>query len=83
MQTLYITIERERDSRPSSEGARFRGKVRAQPGGIALLMSTHNCQSVTRAKSEAETLFGELDWRAELQTADNPDVRAFAFLEIE
>jgi hypothetical protein len=78
MQTLYISIERERDSRSSREGARFRVKIAAQPGGPALLMSTRLCQSVTYAKNEAETLFGELDWRDE-----NGDIRASAVLEIE
>jgi hypothetical protein len=66
MQNLFITIERERDSRPSRDGARWRVKVRVQPGGPALLMSTSNRQSVTQAKTEAETLFGDLDWRDEM-----------------
>ena len=34
MQTLFITIERERDSRSSRDGARFRVKVATQPGAI-------------------------------------------------
>ena len=76
--TLYITIERELDSRSSREGARFRVKVRVQPGAPALLMSTRLCQSVTGAKKEAEALFGALDW----QPAPG-DVRESAFLEIE
>lgn len=83
MKTIYITIERERDSRSSREGARFRVKVRAQPGAPALLMSTRNCQSVVGGKRESEALFGELVWKDEIQTEENPDVRASAFLEIE
>jgi hypothetical protein len=78
MQTLFITIERERDSRSSREGARFRVKVHAQPGGPALLMSTRNCQSVIGAKREAESLFGNLDWRDEMG-----EIRSSALLEIE
>jgi hypothetical protein len=77
-QSLFITVERERDARSSREGARFRVKVAAQPGGPALLMSTRLCQSVTYAKNEAETLFGKLDWRDE-----NADIRSSAVLEIE
>lgn len=76
---IYITIERERDSRSSRDGARFRVKVRAQPNAPALLMSTRNCQSVVGAKCEAEALFGELIWKDLIQTPDNPDVRAAAF----
>jgi hypothetical protein len=83
MQTIFITVERERESRTSREGARFRVKVRAQPGAHALLMSTHNCQSLVAAKREAEALFGAVPWKDEIQTPDNPDVRASAFLEIE
>lgn len=78
--TIHITIERERDSRPSREGARFRVKLRAQPDGPALLMSTRLCQSVTAGKRETEALFGELAWRD--ATGAN-DVRASAVLEIE
>jgi hypothetical protein len=78
MLTLYITVERERDSRPSRDGARFRVKVSAQPGAPPLLMSTMNCQSVTRAKKEAEMLFGGLDWRDEMG-----EIRSSAILEIE
>ena len=74
--TLFIFIERQRDAGPS-HGARFRVKVAAQPGAKPLLMSTMNCQSVARAKKEAEILFGALDWR----DADG-DVRSSAILEI-
>jgi len=55
----------------------------AQPGAPALLMSTRNCQSVIAARREAEALFGELPWKDEIQTEENPDVRASAFLEME
>lgn len=79
MPSLYITVERERDSRSSREGARFRVKVRTQPDGHALLMSTRLCQSVAFAKREAEVLFGELEWKV----AGAEDVRESAFLEIE
>ena len=58
-QTIYITIERS-GFPLLAEGARFRVKVRAEPGAPALLMSTRNCQSVIGAKREAEALFGEL-----------------------
>ena len=78
MQNLFITIERERDSRSSRDGARFRVKVRVQPGGPALLMSTNLRQSVTQAKTEAETMFGDLDWRDEMG-----DIRSSALLEFE
>ncbi len=78
MQTIHITIERERDSRFSREGARFRVKVRAQPGAPALLMSTRNCQSVVAAKREAEAIFGDLDWRDEMG-----EIRSSALLEME
>jgi hypothetical protein len=84
MQSLYITIERQLEhTRPSSAGARFRVKVRAQPQAPALLMSTRNCQSVAHAKREAEVLFGEIAWKDEIQTPDNPFVRASGFVEIE
>ena len=79
MQTIYITIERERDSRASRDGARFRLKLRAQPGAPALLMSTRNCQSVSAAKREAEALFGSLDWRE----GEPGDVRSSAILEMD
>jgi hypothetical protein len=78
MQTIFITIERERDSRSSREGARFRVKVHAQPGAPALLMSTRTCQSVVGSKREAEAIFGEIDWRDEMG-----DIRSSAFLEFE
>ena len=77
-QSIYIRIERDRESRSSREGARFRVKVHAQFGGPALLSSTRLCPSVTKAKSEAESLFGELDWREE-----SGDVRTSAILELE
>lgn len=80
MLSIHITIERERDARPSSHGARFRVKLRAQPGGPALMMSTVPRQSVTAGKREAEGLFGELGWN----DADGAnDVRSSAILEIE
>jgi hypothetical protein len=79
MPTIYIMIERDRESRSSREGARFRVRLYAQPGGPALLMSTRYCPSVTHAKKEAETLFGELEW-SEPQPGD---IRTSAVLEIE
>jgi hypothetical protein len=82
MQTLYITIERERDSRSSRDGARFRVKVATQPGAPKLLMSTNLRQSVTQARSEAETLFGTLDWSGQ-PNADDPGIRDSAILEID
>jgi len=82
VQTIYITIERDRESRSSREGARFRVKVAAQPGGPALLTSTRLCQSVTKAKSEAEDLFGPLAWNEAWRQQD-ADVRLSAILEIE
>jgi len=79
MEVKYIIpIERERDSRSSRDGARFRVKVHAQPGSPALLMSTRNCQSVVGAKREAEAIFGDLDWRDEMG-----EIRSSAFLEME
>src|SRR5579872_28593 len=75
---FIIPIERERDSRSSRDGARFRVKVHAQPGSPALLMSTRNCQSVVGAKREAEAIFGDLDWRDEMG-----EIRSSAFLEME
>lgn len=80
MLTIHITIERERDAHPSREGARFRVKLRAQPGGPALMMSTRLCQSVSAGKREANALFGALDWR-DADGAD--DVRSSTILEIE
>lgn len=80
MLTIHITIERERESRPSRDGARFRVKLRSQPGGPALMMSTRLCQSVAAGKRESEALFGSLDWR----DADGAsEVRSSAILEIE
>jgi hypothetical protein len=78
MQTIYITIERERENRSSREGSRYRIKVRAQPGGPSLLMSPLPRQSVASAKSEAEIVFGQLDWRE-----TEGDVRSSAVLEME
>lgn len=78
MQNLFITIERERDARSSRDGARFRVKVAAQPGGPQLLMSTRLMQSVIGAKREAEALFGDLDWRDEMG-----EIRSSALLEFE
>jgi hypothetical protein len=83
MQSLYITIERDRESRSSADGARFRVRVHTQPGAPALLVSSRLCQSVTNAKREAETLFGELAWKDEVQTPDNLGMRASAFLEFD
>ena len=82
MQTLFISIERERDSRSSRDGARFRVKVATQPGAPKLLMSTNLRQSVTQARSEAETLFGALDWSGQAN-ADDPGIRDSAVLEFE
>jgi hypothetical protein len=79
MTTIHLTIERDRESRSSRDGARFRVKCYAQPGGPALLISTRACQSVTRAKSEASAIFGQLDW----SDSTVGDVRCTAVLEIE
>lgn len=81
MTTIHIAIERDIQSRSSADGARYRVKVRAQPGGPALLMSTRLCQSVTRAKAEAEAVFGGLSWRD--GGGDPPELRAAALLEID
>lgn len=78
MPSIYITIERDRDNRSSRDGARWRIKVRAQPGGPSLLMSPLPRQSVVAAKSEAEIVFGRLDWRD-----SEGDVRSSAMLELE
>jgi len=76
MQHLYISVERDRLARASSEGARFRVLVRIQPAARPLLVSTSFCSSVARGKREAEAVFGELAWREE-----TTDVKASAFLE--
>ena len=76
MQSLYITIERDRLARSSSEGARFRVLVRLQPGARPLLVGASFCSSVARGKREAEIVFGDVVWREE-----STDVRASAFLE--
>jgi hypothetical protein len=41
-------------------------------------MSTNLRQSVTQAKTEAETMFGALDWRDEVG-----EIRSSAFLEMD
>jgi len=76
--TIYINIERDRESRSSAEGARFRVRVYAQPGGHALLVSTKLLPSVTKARGEAEAVFGELEW-----AEGAGDVRSSAMLEWE
>jgi hypothetical protein len=81
MPSLYLTVERDLTARPSRDGARFRVRVFAQPGGPALLTSTRMCGSVCQAKREAETLFGDLDWRFP-GLDDLPHVRARAVVEI-
>jgi hypothetical protein len=81
MKTIYIIIERDRDARSSQDGARFRVKAFARPGGPALLMSTRLCSSVTKAKSDAEELFGLLEWREPSPDAA-PEVRASAIVEL-
>lgn len=74
--SICIAIERDRGT--YSHGARFRVKVRTQPGAPALLTSTRLCSSVTQAKADAEATFGNLGWR------DNDgEVRALAILEWE
>jgi hypothetical protein len=80
MQTIYITIERDREARSSREGARFRVRVRVQPDAPALLWSTRQMQSVAQGKREAETIFGTLDWRPH---EDGDEIRASAFKESE
>lgn len=72
---IHITIERDRSVRASSDGARFRVKVYAN--GRALLSSSAAVQSVSKAKREAEEIFGELDWATD-PIAQVPDVRMSA-----
>ena len=79
MQTVYISIERDRESRSSRDGARFRAHFRAQPGAPILLSSARLAGSVSYAKREVEALFGPLDWRE----GEPGDVRASAVLEID
>jgi hypothetical protein len=78
MPAIYITIERDRESRSSAEGARFRVKLRVQPGGPVLLASARLCPSVSKAKAEIESLLGELDWREGVE-----DIRASVLLEFD
>lgn len=80
MTSIHITIERDRQARPSSSGSRFRVKIAAQPGAHPLLVSARNCGSVAKAKREAELIFGELDWRS---SAESEDVRMSAVVELQ
>jgi len=57
---IRITVERDRLARASREGARFR--VRVFYGNRALLSSSCAVQSVSKAKREAEEIFGPLRW---------------------
>jgi hypothetical protein len=75
--SVYITVERDRFARSSAAGARFRVKVRLQPGGPPLLMSAHLCSSVASARREAEAIFGKLAW-----TELEGETRASAILEV-
>jgi len=58
---IKITIERDRLARSSRDGARFRVKV-FSPDNRALLSSSCAVQSVSKAKREAEEIFGPLEW---------------------